>query len=70
MSLLEALQDKPEPKSRVAAILLAVTPAEQKALEEALRDPEWPHEALASVLTDSGHEISEASIRRYRKGLK
>jgi hypothetical protein len=55
----------------MAAILLAVTPSEQAALKDALSKPsEWPHEALASVLADSGHPISEASIRRYRKGLK
>ena len=69
MSLLECLKEPPEPKSRMAAILLAVTPEEREALQEALRSPEWPHEALASVLTDSGHKISEASVRRHRKGL-
>ena len=69
MSLLEALKDTPEPKSRVAAILLKVTPEEQTALETALRSPEWTHEGLARVLTDSGHKISEASVRRYRRDV-
>lgn len=73
MSLLDVLTapiPRTEPKSKVAAILLAVTPEERAALEKALRDPEWTHERLAEVLTDKGYPVAEASVRRYRKAHK
>lgn len=73
MSLIDALNNKPapkEPKSRIAAILLALKPEEQAALETALRSPEWTNEGLADVLTDQGHPVTEASVRRYRKAHK
>lgn len=69
MSLLDALQTKPEPKNKVAAILLKLSPEEKAALETALKSPEWTHERLAAVLTASGHEVSESSVRRYRKAV-
>ena len=70
MELLDALDNPPERRTRVDAILAKLTEEEQQALQEALRSPEWPHDALARVLRDQGHGISEASIRRYRRGLK
>lgn len=72
MSLLEALKNKPdapEPRTRIAAILLKLDHEEQAALETALRDPAWTNEGLADLLTASGHPVSEASVRRYRKAL-
>ena len=73
MSLIDALtapKPGPEPKSRMAQILLAVTPEEQEVLEIALRGREWTNEGLAELLTAQGHSISEASVRRYRRASK
>ena len=73
LSLLDELtapQPTAEPKSRIAAILLAVSGPEQQALNDALRSLDWTHERLAEVLTAQGHPVSEASVRRYRKAHK
>ena len=73
MSLLDELtapQPTAEPRTRIAAILLKVSPDEQTALFKALGDPDWTHERLAEVLTAQGHPVSEASVRRYRKAHK
>lgn len=71
MSLIDTLKEAPglKPKSRVAVILLELPDAERAAVETALRDPEWPHEGLARVLTAQGYPVTEASIRRYRRGI-
>jgi hypothetical protein len=69
LSLIEALKTPPEPKSRVAAILLKVGEEERLALFEALGDRTWTHQALADVLTGAGHKVSEASVRRYRRDV-
>ena len=72
LSLLDALKNTPEPKepkSKIAAILLAVSHEEQASLVAALTSPEWTHERLAEVLTDSGHPVAEASVRRYRRNV-
>ena len=70
LGLLELLGAPPEPAKRIDAILATLTLEEQAALRTALGSPQWTHQALADVLSDSGHPISEASIRRYRKASK
>lgn len=69
LSLLEALKDTPvrKSKTRMAEILLVITPAEQEVLEAALSGDVWTHQALADVLTQQGHPVSEASVRRHRR---
>ena len=67
LSLIDALKTPPPPRHRIDAILAEVSGPEQQALRDALSAPEWTHQALADVLTDSGHKISEASVRRYRR---
>jgi hypothetical protein len=70
LSLLDALtapQTKPEPRSKIAALLEKVSGPEQQALKDALRSPEWTNERLSEVLTASGHSVSESGVRRYRK---
>ena len=70
MGLLESLEKHPPPRKKIAAILLELEEDERVAVFEALGSTEWPHQAIADVLTDSGHPVSEASVRRYRKGLQ
>ena len=73
MSLLDELTaplPAPEPRSRIAAILLAVSGPEQQALNDALRSPDWTNERLAEVLTAKGYPVSESGVRRYRKAHK
>lgn len=68
MSLVDALSTPPQ-KTKIGRILAEVTPAEKEAVEKALRDPEWTSEALAAVLTDKVSQVSETSIRRYRRDV-
>lgn len=56
-------------RHKVARVLEKLDPAEAKALEEALTDPEYSSEALSRALGTSGHPIGSTSIRRYRRDV-
>lgn len=72
MALKDALKTPPPAKSTGYRSKLDVwreslDEADRKALDAAIRNPEWTNAALHEVVTGEGVEIGESSFRDWRK---
>jgi len=56
--------------SKIQAILESLESEERALLEDALANGHHSSEALAAILTETGHPISATTIRAYRRSLQ
>lgn len=74
MALKDALKSPPPSKStgyrsRLDIWRDSLDAADRKALDEAVRNPDWSNAALHEVVTAEGVEIGESSFRDWRKRM-
>ena len=67
LALLDAGPPAVESKHSVDRILASYGERGRAGLIAALSNQAWPTSAIRRVLCDSGHKVSESSLRRYRK---
>ena len=67
LAFLDAGPPVPASKSAVDKILSCYGERGRTILISALSNPTWPTTAIRKALCDSGHKVSESSLRRYRK---
>lgn len=56
------------PECPVVRITKALGPKDRSVLAAALEDASVTHAAIAKVLTDNGHKISQDAVGRHRRG--
>lgn len=66
MGLAESIHKHNAPQG-IDAILTKLSLAEQLDLRTALINPNIGHTAISRALKDHGHDVSEASVRRWRE---
>ena len=59
---------QPGPKCATGLALKALTPAKRSKLQEALDEPRITGMAIARWLKQNGHQVSDVSVRRHRRG--
>lgn len=74
MTLAAALQHQREqgirkgPDCRVCVIVRMLSGPDQQALADAMADPRLTTSAITRALKSEGHEVSQTSVGRHRKG--
>lgn len=68
---MEAFVEKSKPTGPVcpvAKILSALSPKDRETLAAAIGNKDITHAAIAAVLTDNGHRMSQDAMGRHRRG--